>query len=181
MSINKKVIIVIFIPLLIFGAGLTYSMFNSNINLSGEQNIAQFIFNTERLDELELPITDLNPGEEKVYEFSISNNKDGKVSATTIEYQLTIKTMHLIPLDIELYKMHEDEEELVLRCDENYTRNTENELVCNGLTMRMEYSSELTDNYKLKLKFPNEYDSEEYSNLVDYINIEIKSSQKLED
>lgn len=179
MNINKKIMIVIFLPLLIFGAGITYSIFNSNTNLTGEQNIAQFIFNTERLNELELPITDLNPGDEKVYEFSISNNKDGKVSATTIEYQLTIKTMHLIPLDIELYKMNGSLEELVLKCDENYTRNTENELVCNVITMRMDYSSELTDNYKLKLKFPSEYSSEQYSNLVDYINIEIKSSQKL--
>lgn len=179
MNINKKIMIVIFLPLLIFGAGITYSIFNSNTNLTGEQNIAQFIFNTVRLNELELPITDLNPGDEKVYEFSISNNKDGKVSATTIEYQLTIKTMHLIPLDIELCKMNGSLEELVLKCDENYTRNTENELVCNVITMRMDYSSELTDNYKLKLKFPSEYSSEQYSNLVDYINIEIKSSQKL--
>lgn len=181
MSIKKKMMIVIFIPLLVFGTGITYSMFNINTNLSGEQNVAQFIFNAERMNELELPITDLNPGDEKTYEFSVSNNKDGKISATTIEYQLTIKTMRLIPLNIKLYKINEnEEEEPIIECNGNYTRNDDNEIVCNVLAiMKIEHSSPIDDNYKLKIKFPDEYDSEEYSNLVDYIDIEIKSSQKL--
>jgi hypothetical protein len=42
----------------------------------------------------------------------------------------------------------------------------------------MGHSSERLDNYKLKVKFSNEYNDEVYSNLTDYINLEIKSWQK---
>ena len=44
----------------------------------------------------------------------------------------------------------------------------------------MSKDSEVMDNYKLKLEFPDTYSSEEYANLVDFIDIEIKSWQKVE-
>jgi hypothetical protein len=44
----------------------------------------------------------------------------------------------------------------------------------------MGYSVLKLDNYKLKVTFPSQYNGEVYSDLVDYINIEIKSWQKTE-
>ena len=38
---------------------------------------------------------------------------------------------------------------------------------------------ESKNNYKLRISFPEEYNDEIYSNLVDYIDIEIKSWQKV--
>jgi hypothetical protein len=163
---------------LIFVTGITYSFFHSNTTLnSNDQNIAKFVFNAESLDQLEIPLIDLNPGDSKEYAFSVSNNNSGIVSNVTIEYQMTIKTFHLVPLVIQLYKLN-GEEELVLTCDETYTRSLENELICNTPIQEMGHDSELSDNYKLKVEFPNEYNDEVYSNLVDYIDIEIKSWQK---
>jgi hypothetical protein len=149
--------------------------------VSNEQDVAKFVFNAQSLDQIQLPLIDLNPGSTKEYTFAVSNNYAGSLSDVTIEYQMTIETYHLIPLVIELYKMNGETEELILTCDENYTRNSENELICNSSTQEMGYSTLKLDNYKLKVTFPNQYNGEAYSDLVDYINIEIKSSQKTGD
>ena len=43
----------------------------------------------------------------------------------------------------------------------------------------MTYSNSEIHNYKLEVEFPSTYNSEEYTNLVDYINLEINSWQKI--
>jgi hypothetical protein len=148
--------------------------------VSNEQDVAKFVFNAQNLDQIQLPIVDLNPGDNKEYTFAVSNDYSGTLSDVTIEYQMTIETYHLIPLIIGLYKVDGGSEELILTCDELYTRNSENELICNSSTQEMGYSAIKLDNYKLKVTFPSQYNGEVYSDLVDYINIEIKSWQKTE-
>jgi hypothetical protein len=145
---------------------------------STDQNIAKFIFNTDKVDQIELPLVDMNPGDNEEYLFSVSNEQQGVISGVSVEYQLKIKTFHLVPLLIKLYKVVENEEELVLTCDESYERSTNNELICTTLIMEMGYSSSVLDNYKLVVEFPIEYNGEEYANLVDYISLEINSWQK---
>ena len=153
-----KVLIILFILIvLVFGAGITYSMFHSGATLSSnDQNIAKFIFNTESLDQLELSLIDLNPGDTREYLFSVSNNLSGSISDVSVEYQMTIMTYHLIPLSIELYKIDEGTEELILNCDETYSRNSKNELICNSPVQEMGHLTKEVDDYKLKVSFPND-------------------------
>ena len=165
----KVLKILMIIALVVFGLGITYSIFNSNTLVAGDQKIAKFIFNAEEVDKLSLPITDLKPGYTNDFDFSVSNSKDEKISDVTIEYQMTIKTFHLVPLNIELYKID----------GETFSRNEDNELVCNLPIEELDYLKESKNNYKLRISFPKEYNDEIYSNLVDYIDIEIKSWQKV--
>lgn len=178
----KIILILSILILLVLGLGLTYSIFHSSTLLnSSDQNIAKFIFNAQQLDELELALIDLNPGDSKDYNFSVSNVKSEKISNVTVEYQLKIKTYHLVPLAIELYGVDGENEELLLSCDETYTRSADNELICDAPIKELNHALEEVDNYKLKVTFPDEYDDVSYSNLVDYIDIEIKSWQKIKD
>ena len=172
-----KILIALFvIVFLVLSSGLTYSYFNSDVDyISVDQKIASFIFDTETLDRLELPLIDLKPGQVNEYNFSVSNTKETKTSDVTILYQLTILTPHFTPLIIEVYKGNE----LVMTCDENYSRNANNELVCNTDVFELSHSSANQDDYKLKLTFDSRYDDLSYTNLIDYINIEIKSYQKV--
>jgi len=183
MKLKSKILITLFILIsVVFCVGITYSIFHSNSSLSsGDQNIAKFIFNAESSNQIELPLIDLKPGDSKQYAFAVSNSTSGSISNVTAEYQMTIKTYHLIPLAIKLYRLNGETEELIMTCDEGYTRNSANELVCTTPTEVIGYSAEELDNYVLKVDFPSEYNSISYSDLVDYINIEIKSWQKLED
>lgn len=172
-----KILIVLFILMfIVFGSGITYSYFNSSTTFNSvNQKIAGFVFDAETLDRLELPLMDLTPGASEEYEFSVSNTSSNKTSDVTILYQLTLLTPHYTPLIIQLYKGNT----LVMTCDENYSRNSNNELVCNSPQQELTHSNAHTDNYKLKVTFDSRYDGLEYSNLIDYINIEIKSYQKV--
>ena len=172
-----KILISMFVVMFfIFGIGIAYSSFTSSSELSTvDQKIAKFVFDTETLDRLELPLVGMAPGQSEEYNFSISNSSDDISSDVTISYQLTILTPHFTPLVIELYK----EEELVMTCDESYSRNENNELVCNSSIQELSHEDESIDNYTLKITFDGLYNDESYSNLIDYINIEIKSYQKV--
>ncbi len=172
-----KILIGLFIIMfIVFSSGLTYSYFNSEVSyISTDQKLASFIFDTESLDRLELPLIDLTPGETKEYNFSVSNTKSNKTSDVTILYQLTVLTPHFTPLIIEVYKGNN----LIMTCDENYSRNSNNELVCNTQVYELSYSSENVDNYKLRVTFDSRYSDLSYTNLIDYINIEIRSYQKI--
>ena len=178
---KKKIIIMIFLLILVtFFSGITYSFFNTKSEFrSTNQGIASFIFETNKVDYIELNMNDLVPGEERKYLFSVTNSKDRKISDVTIEYELRIKTYHFMPLTIELYKLSSEDELLVGTCDENASRNSENELICNMPIATLTKSEESVDDYKLKVIFPEIYNDIVYSNLVDYINIEIESWQKI--
>ena len=181
MKLNKKTRLKIIVMLissivLICGSGITYSLFTSSSKLVANQKIAQFVFNATKTDVIELPIANLNPGAKSEYKFQVTNNIDNKRSDVTIKYQMTIKTFHFMPLEINLYK--ENEETPLLTCEES-SRNTDNEVVCNTEVQTMDYKLNATDNYKLVIEFPEEYNDDSYTDLVDYIDIEIKSWQAI--
>ena len=181
MKLNKKTRLKIIVMLvssivLICGSGITYSLFTSSSRLVANQKIAQFVFNATKTDVIELPITNLNPGAKSEYKFQVTNNIDNKRSDVTIKYQMTIKTFHFMPLEINLYK--ENEKTPLLTCEES-SRNTDNEVVCNTEVQTMDYKLNATDNYKLVIEFPEIYNDDTYTDLVDYIDIEIKSWQAI--
>ena len=176
--IKKKIMIIVICSfILLCGTGITYSLFTSNSNLIANQKIAQFIFQTTKTDNIELPVTGMNPGDEPVsYTFEVANNLEQKKSDVTINYQIIIKTYHFMPLDIELYK--EGVEEPLLKCDDTFGRDeTTNQIICNSDIQKMVHNDKVTDKYTLKLTFPKKYNSEVYSDLVDYIDIDINSWQ----
>jgi hypothetical protein len=177
---KKKVFMILLIGVLIFCSVITYSYFNSNSRLdSDKQDIAKFIFEVDDLNELEIPLIDLYPGAEQELLFSVKNNFEGIINHVSTEYQITIKTYHLVPLTINLYKLNSEGEELILTCDETFSRNDYNELICESPIEEMGYDEEEYNDYKLLITFPVEFNDAIYSNLVDYINLEVKGWQKI--
>jgi len=173
---HKVLIILTLFCLIICFTRITYSLFNSEASFSTENmKIAEFIFETNRTDHIELDFTDLKPGDTNEFYFEVSNTKDNIITNVTTEYQITIKTFHFMPLLIELYKNND----IVMTCNEDYSRNTDNALVCNSDTWRLGHNSSKTDNFKIKVSFPEEYNSYDYTELVDYIDLDISSWQKI--
>ena len=81
--------------------------------------------------------------------------------------------------NIELYK--DNDKEAVMTCnDKSYSRNSDNILVCNSSVWEMAHKSTETEKFKIKVTFPSEYNSYDYAELVDYIDISISSWQKIE-
>lgn len=174
---HRVFIILILFSLIICFTGVTYSLFNSkNYLYVGDMEIAEFIFDTKRTDHIELDFTDLKPGDTNLFDFEVTNTKDNVITNVTTEYQITIKTFHFMPLLIELYK----DNDVVMTCNEDYSRNGDNALVCNSLVWEMEHKSTETDKFKIKVTFPQQYNSYDYTELVDYIDIDISSWQKID-
>lgn len=179
---KKKIrILVVFISLflVVFSFGITFSMFHSDTNLLfDDQEIASFVFDAKKTNHLDFNLTDIKPGDELEYTFLVQNNVSKKVSHVSIAYLMSIETYHFMPLEIKLYKIVGSNEKLIMTCDESYSRNSNNSLVCNSGIQEMEYNKEITDNYKIKVRFPSEYNDISYADLVDYISVDISSYQK---
>ena len=176
---KKRIMLIIMFGFLnILLIGVTYSFFAAEANFFANQDIAKFVFNAEETSTISVPITDLNPGDSTSYSFEVTNNVDDIVSQVSIKYQCIIKTYHLMPLEIKLFKTGVVEE-LVLTCDETYSRDEDNQLVCNSLVQNMAYNSKVSDSYRLDISFPEEFNNEDYSELVDYIDIDIRSWQDI--
>lgn len=182
---KKKIILILLIAyILIFGVNTTYSMYNSSNNAEVQLNFAKIIFNNEEIDSLSLPISDLIPGESLEYKFIVSNNKDGIRSEINIGYSINIETFKIIPVNIELYNI--EEEKPILSCDDKeFKRNTENKLICNTENFKLDFDNDNTENYILKISFDkynenNDIWTEEYSELIDFIDIKINSWQIVE-
>lgn len=172
---KKILIILILLSSITLISSATYSLFTTDAIVSTiDQKIAKFIINSESFDNLSIPLSNMNPGDIKEVNFSIGNSKDDISSDITIGYILTIKTPHYIPFIIELYK----EDKKLLTCDETYSRNSDNEIVCHTDEQVLLKENKLIDNYKLKITFDKNYNDYSYSDLIDYINIELNSYQK---
>ena len=177
---KKMYIAIMLIVLITFFSGITYSFFHSNAVMnSSNQGIASFVFETDTVDKIDLELNDLMPGTKKEYLFSVTNTKNNVISDVTVEYQLIIKTYHFIPLTIDLYKIENEKDIFVGKCDESVSRNSLNELVCKMPIELLNNSKEEKIDYKIKIEFPEKYNDASYSNLVDFINIEIESWQKI--
>lgn len=164
----------------VFGAGVTYSAFTSDASLAlTDQKIAKFIFEAKEYDTLELPIASLLPGESQEFAFSVTNSKEGDVANVSLNYKIVLTTFHFIPFNIELYSKVGEEKNLVMTCDESYSRNDQHELVCNSDIFSMEHNASQLDEYILKVTFPEEYNQEEYSDLADFLDISVQSYQKI--
>lgn len=174
---KRIVLIVILFCLCISFSKITYSLFTFETFFSlDNMEIAEFIFETKRTNHIELDFMDLKPGDTNEYDFEVTNTKDNVVTNVTTEYQITIKTFYFMPLLIELYK----DDEKVMTCNEDYLRNLNNALVCDSEIWQLNHNSTETEKFKLKVSFPKEYNSSDYAELVDYIDIDISSWQKTE-
>ncbi len=180
MNKSKTLVILFVLIFLVLSLGLTYSIFYSKSGLkTDDQNLAKFVVNAEVLDELELSLIGLKPGSVEEYLFSISNNQSGVKSDVSIEYEIIIKTYSFLPLEISLYKVEDEEEELILTCDDS-ERDLYNNVVCISPSQIMEHDSIKEDDYLLKVSFPEEEDDYRYALMVDFINLEIDSAQIIE-
>lgn len=175
---KKTILVFVLVSLVMCFSSVTYSLFNTDTSLAMENmDIAEFVFNASRTNHIELNFDDLVPGGSKEFEFSVTNSKNNLITNVTTEYMISLRTFHFMPLTIELYK----DDSLVMNCNEDYSRGSDNILVCNSDIWELGHSKEESNNFKIIVVFPEVYNDLEYSDLVDFIDVDISSWQKVKE
>lgn len=129
-----------------------------------------------------IKLLDLTPRSEPyTFTFSVSNYNSSRAADTNIEYDLTLRTTTNIPLNYELYLNGDyttnliTSDNTVADDDGTYFRTltTEKKILY--------YTTNTRNLYTLYVYFPAEYNGAEYSNLIEYVEINVDSKQVTND
>ncbi len=172
----KLIILVICFILVIQIFAITISRYESNSTSNADIDIAFYVVN-EDYQTLTFTLEDIVPRTEPyVYNFTVSNEKDGKTAEVDIEYELNVRTTTNLPLQYELYKTEDGNqakanEELIQ--DEDGT--IFNNLTANTYTFY--YDTPRVDMYTLRVYFPEEYNTENYQDILELIEVNVNARQ----
>lgn len=164
---------------------LTLSKFESEAKSTTDIDIAFYLLK-EDYQTMELSLENLYPSEKPyVYTFSISNADGEKRAEVDLTYDLVIKTTTNLPLIYELYmnELYDDENSNIALTrnevdtdeDGTYFRylETANET--------FEYVNIEKNVYQLVVYFPQEYNTENYQDIIESIEINIDAKQVIEE
>ena len=173
-------LLVILLFALLFLVPYTLSRFKTNASGDVEIDVALFVVDDE-YDHEEITLNEMKPGDTNEYTFSVSNNKDGKRTETITGYNVTVTATTNLPLEYELYLINSglnqsivDSNELAPDEDGTYFRKM--------ITTAREFTfaSDMTDYYKLIVKYPSSATSHKYQDTAENIEIRVDGKQVLE-
>ena len=160
---------------------LILAKYESISNSKANVDVAFYVLNddyktmTTNLDALE-PRDDAH-----IYNFSIGNENGEQKAEVDLEYELSIRTTTNLPLTYQLY-MNQDykdkdaqniitENEITLDEQGTYFRHIKTEKV------NLTYRKATTNLYQLVVYFPKNYNTENYQNIIELIEITVNAHQ----
>ena len=179
--IIKLLILVFVLILLIKMISFTYSKYESRAHTKPNIIVAFYVLNKD-YQSMNLNLDELFPREEPyIYTFSISNTKGQKRCQTDLEYELSIKTTTNLPITYELYKnqnYNDDNATSIKKTDEiiqdedgTYFR------IITTETESFSFREDETNIYQLVVHFPQEYNTINYQDIIEGIEITVNSKQ----
>ena len=179
--IIKLLILVFVLILLIKMISFTYSKYESRANTKPNIIVAFYVLNKD-YQSMNLNLDELFPREEPyIYTFSISNTKGQKRCQTDLEFELSIKTTTNLPITYELYKnqnYNDDNATSIKKTDEiiqdedgTYFR------IITTETESFSFREDETNIYQLVVHFPQEYNTINYQDIIEGIEITVNSKQ----
>lgn len=160
---------------------LVLSKYESEAESSIDVDIAFYLLK-EDYKRMTLNLDSIVPqNDEYIYTFAISNQDGEQKAEIDMTYDLTIRTTTNLPLNFELYKNEQYN-------DSNSTSIIkENEIIPDeyGTYFRtitteqenLEYKTPKTNVYQLVVKFPENYNTKNYQNIIEVIEILVESKQ----
>ena len=160
--------------------------YSSTVLGTAELDVALYAFQYSGMQDtndqvLEFDLGDIKPGQEKTYKFSVSNaNSEGRVSDTSLRYNLKIISTNNLGLELELYKSGSRTVNLITSSNTSIVSDSYStyfkyytfDAVC------VPYSdTETKDDYTLVVRFPERYKESKYQDMVESIKIQLTSKQ----
>ena len=178
---KKFVILVLCLLILIRIFVLTLSRYESEAESNVDIDLAFYVLNEDYQD-MSINLDNIFPSDTPyIYTFSISNEKDGNRADTNLEYNLKIRTTTNLPLEYKLYK------------NQNYDDNNAQNIITNDKTEQDQsgtyfrtietptekfyYNAKGENIYYLVIRFPAKYNTEDYQNIIEGIEISVESHQ----
>jgi len=176
---TKFVILLLCFFVVIRMFSLTLSRFQSTTNSNPNIDIAFYLLK-EDYQTMKLNLGSIIPRiEPYIYNFSISNTDGQNTAEVNMNYNIKIKTTTNLPLSYALYLENNEKEEISLitnnKIEEDeygtYFRILETE------DRIFYYTKPETNIYKLVITFPETYQSIEYQNIIESVEILVDSKQ----
>jgi len=177
---NKKMIIVLllFLIILLSIINMILARYRSKATSQGEVEIAYYVLGTEYQTQT-LNLDSMVPRQEPYnYTIAVSNEKDGLLSETAIEYTIQMKATTNLPLKYTLLEENGETnqfETTETTQDENgvYYINLKTSLKELGIQQEVH-------KYILSIEFPIEYKANsEYADIIELVEITVDSKQKI--
>lgn len=186
--ITKRIIIILillcFLILLTQLIRLTFSRFESNATSSSNIPVAFYVL-SEGFQNMNLNLDSLIPRNEPyVYTFTISNSNGEQICNTDMEYTLKIRTTTNLPLEYNLF-MNQDYTD---SASQSIIETNQVEKDSSGTYFRIittqkqnfSFKQEQTNTYQLVVNFPEKYNTIDYQDVIEGIEITIDSRQIIE-
>lgn len=175
---TKFVVIVLCVLILLRIVTLVLARYESETNSIANVDVAFYLLN-EDFQEMTLNLDSLFPQDDAYqYTFSIGNIDGDKTAQIDMEYELTIRTTTNLPLTYELYKMNGTQKENVVLTNDIYQ--DDYETYFRKITTPNEalnYKEPKTNNYQLVVYFPENYNTTNYQDIIEVIEINVTSHQ----
>lgn len=173
--------IVVFIILTVFTIfSKTNSKYESSFESEGKLEIAFYLLQDD-YQTMDIKLSSIEPREEPyVYEFSISNNDGQNRTETLLEYNLQITATTNLPLEYELYLNEKYNDDNATSIINERIEQDEDGMYLKKMVTTTEnfgYKSDETNYYQLVIYFAEEYNTIEYKNIIEGIEIQIDSKQ----
>ena len=177
----KFVILILCLLILIRIVVLVLSKYESIANSTANVDIAFYLLN-EDYKTMTLNLASLFPQDDAyVYTFSIGNQDGEKTAEIDLVYDLTIRTTTNLPLTYELYKNQKHTDNGAVNIIETNTVDPdEYGTYFRNMTTQEEnlyYKEPKTNIYELVIHFPENYNTINYQNIIEALEIQVDSHQ----
>lgn len=179
--IIQILILILVLILLIRIISLTISKYESSATSDPAIQVAFYVLNRD-YQTMNLKLDSLFPRDEPyTYYFSISNSNGEKTCETDMEYDLSIRTTTNLPIEYELYKNDKytnataqniiKTNDIIQDDDGTYFRTITTD------TETFSYKEAKKNTYQLVVKFPEKYNTINYQDIIEAIEITVDSKQ----
>lgn len=177
----KLVILILCLCIVLRLFTLVLSKYESVSKSNANVDIALYLLK-EDYKSMTLNLASLSPQNEAyVYSFSIGNEDGDTTAEVDMTYDLTLRTTTNLPLTYELYmnqEYNEDGAESIIINDEilpdddgTYFRTMTTE------SIELKFSEPTTNLYQLVIYFPKNYNSTDYQDIIEGLEITVESKQ----
>lgn len=160
---------------------LVLSKYESISNSYANVDIAFYIFK-EDYKTMTVNLASLLPqNDEYIFDFSIGNEEGGEIAEVDLEYELTLRTTTNLPLTYELYMNEQYTDggatniikENTVAVDEygTYFRTMTTDKIT------LPYTQGKTNLYQLVINFPANYNTENYQDIIELLEITVNAHQ----